>query len=405
MRDLFIKPIETLTDDDVRSVIGWPESLVVEYKADLPAREGRSDAWLTGGNVEQYAKEKLFKEVVALANTSGGHVVVGISETKEKPPAATDIRPIPRCVELAERLERAAQSIDPPIPLLLVRGIPTLDDGSGVVLFRVPPSRNAPHRSIDKDCYVRRGTNSVPVNMREIQDMTFSSDRRSNRVEMQFSRCSIDFSEWSPATSDVVFSHFRVSAVPVGASFDLGRLFGREPLFRLKERYRVQVGDTENVAPAIHLPRDEKPILRGVRFDRSEERGRSFVDIHSDGVVNVGVRSVMTDPPVRLYIAWIIGYATNMLHIAHQARTAGGIPDCEYAIEAFMFGSSVTTILDWSQEYSHGISLGELRRPLSLPRVSFGPVSEIDVVLSTICTDLCDALGVKYPEPRRIKVL
>ena len=200
MRDLFLKPIETLAADDVRDAIGWPESLVVEYKADLPAREGRGDAWLTGGTVEQIAKEKLFKEVVALANTSGGHLVVGMAETKEKPPAAASIAPIPRCVELADRLERAAQSIDPPIPLLLVRGIPTSDDGSGVVLFRVPTSRSAPHRSIDKECYVRRGTNSVPVDMRTIRDMTLAGERRSSRIDAAFGRCQANLAEWHTAS-------------------------------------------------------------------------------------------------------------------------------------------------------------------------------------------------------------
>ena len=115
-------------------------------------------AWTTGGNVEQLGKARLFKEVVALANTSGGHLILGIAETKDKPPAADKVTPVSHCLELAERLERAAQSIDPPIPLLGVRGVPTEPDGAGVVVFRVPQSRSAPHRSVDKECYTRRGT-------------------------------------------------------------------------------------------------------------------------------------------------------------------------------------------------------------------------------------------------------
>ena len=66
MPDLFTKPMELLTVADVRSIIGWPESLVIEFKEDLPSREGRGDAWIKGGNVEHYAKERIFKEVVAL---------------------------------------------------------------------------------------------------------------------------------------------------------------------------------------------------------------------------------------------------------------------------------------------------------------------------------------------------
>lgn len=218
MRDLFTKPIETLTRTDVESVIGWPESLQVEYKRDLPGKDGRPDPWLTGGKVADFAKEKLFKEIVALANTSGGHLVIGVAETKEGPPTADGISPIPRCVDLAERLEASAQSIDPPIPVLLVRGIQTADGGSGVVLFRIPASRAAPLRSIDRECYIRRGTHSVPIDMRGIRDLIGVAWDNSERIERMFKRCESDFEQWSP--QQVLRrskAAFQISAVPVRA--------------------------------------------------------------------------------------------------------------------------------------------------------------------------------------------
>jgi predicted HTH transcriptional regulator len=158
---LFTKSIELLTAEDVTGVVGWPESLTVEFKEALPARDGRNDAWLGGGAVEQYARDKLFKEVVAFANTSGGHLLLGVAETKDAPPAAAALTPVPRCIDLAERLSRVAQVIDPPIPLLLVRGIPVQDD-AGVVVFRVPASRAAPHRGPDKAQSPHRLKNGHP---------------------------------------------------------------------------------------------------------------------------------------------------------------------------------------------------------------------------------------------------
>ncbi len=242
MLSLFTKPIELLTAEDATAVVGWPESLTVEFKETLPARDGRTDAWLSGGNVEQYARDKLFKELVAFANTSGGHLVLGVKETKDAPPAAAALAPVPRCVELAERLGRAAQAVDPPIPLLLVRAIPVQGD-AGVVVFRVPASRAAPHRSPDKECYVRRGTKSAPMSMREIQDMTLAAGRREEFVDARFAQAARQFAEWfaTPLEDQPRAAGFRITAMPVSTRFDLGRLYGRDDLVRLRQRYPITV--------------------------------------------------------------------------------------------------------------------------------------------------------------------
>ena len=243
--------------------MGWPELLLVEYKAELPGRDGRPDPWIDGSKVGQYALDKLFKELVALANTSGGHLVVGIAELEEAPPVAVSIRPIPRCVDLAERLGRAAQAIDPPIPLLQVRGVATEPDGDGgVVIFRVPASRSAPHRAPDKDCYVRRDANSVPVSMRDVHDMTLARERRQDRVSEQFDRFSRQFRMWFvlPREGWRPWSGFRISAVPVAAEFDLGRLFGK-PLPTQQDSYHVTVDNKHVITLPINRPTTDRPIV------------------------------------------------------------------------------------------------------------------------------------------------
>ena len=237
---LLLKPLDLVTAEDVDSMIGWPETLTVEYKEVLPGRDGRDYAWLGGGRVESYARDKLFKEVVALANTAGGHVFLGIEETDEPPPTAASIKPIPRCVDLAERLARMAQSIDPPIPLLLVRGVP-IDGEAGVVVFHVPPSRSAPHRSTDKDCYVRRGTESVPMAMRDIREMIHAGDRREGQVDALFERAHRQFVKWmsTPIEDGLQATGFRITAVPVGAPLELGRLYGRRELVPSQQNYTL----------------------------------------------------------------------------------------------------------------------------------------------------------------------
>ena len=80
----FTKALDQLIADDVQAMIGWPELLIVEFKEDLPERDGRKDGGHTGGNVGEHAKAALFKEIVAFANTAGGHVVLGVAETRDR---------------------------------------------------------------------------------------------------------------------------------------------------------------------------------------------------------------------------------------------------------------------------------------------------------------------------------
>ena len=149
MPALLTAPLETLTAADVQSLMDWPESMTVEFKREIPGQNGQLDPWVAGGKVAAYGRDKLFKEIVALANMTGGHLVIGVDEDKGSPPAAVGITPVPRCADLAERLIQMAQSIDPPIPNLLTWGIP-IDGDAGVVVVRVPASRSAPHRSSDR---------------------------------------------------------------------------------------------------------------------------------------------------------------------------------------------------------------------------------------------------------------
>jgi Putative DNA-binding domain len=412
MRDLFTKPIELLTADDARSVIGWPESLLVEFKQELPSREGRGDAWTKGGNVEDHAKRGIFKEVVALANTSGGHLVLGIVETKEKPPAAARIAPVPRCVELAERLERSAQSIDPPIPRLLVRGIPTDEDGSGIVLFRVPESRSAPHRSIDKECYIRRGTESMPMTMREIQDMTINVGRRTNVIEQAIQESRNRMIRWFLLPNPhegMKMVGFRITAVPVVTALSLPRLFGNLPDLPRSNQYRATVVFSSHRSTfSVHsadVPMQVRPIMRGVSMTGSN--GRSCCNLFTDGSVEIFVGVDTFGGYAKLYLGWIACDLVNALRITDYLRVRAGVPDCEYVVECeIIVQTQITSLIlhGWGQNPETN-AIGNLSElPLMLPRLSFGQLSDLNGVITAMSTDLHDATGGTYPELPMIEI-
>ncbi len=415
MSALFTKSVEAITATDAEALVGWPETLTVEFKKALPGRDGRSDGWLSGREVETYAKEKLFKELVAFANTVGGHLVLGVAETDEGPPAAASVAPVPRCVDLAERLGRAAaQVIDPPIPLLLVRGVPTAADGSGIVVFRVPASRLAPHRAPDLNCYVRRGTNSMPMGMREIQDMTLAAGRREEVTDARFERATGAFGRWfverQAGETGPGAVAFRITAVPVGARFDLGRLYGREGLVKRQECHRIRISGREMDVAVVRLPDQRRPILRGVRWSSGENMG-CYLDVYGDGGIELGWRAPPRPDGGRpvMAISWIVAHMVNVLRTADAMRAAAGAADCEYGIELELRCSdpdpAVSLVWGDGRRFDTGLGLGFQHFPLRLPRLSFGSLSEMDVLLSLVVNDLSDAAASHQDEPWLVELV
>src|SRR5258708_5630371 len=145
------KPVSDIQTEDLRELVakGWSESENVEFKSELAARGNAKDPWYVGGKVGDLAKGKIFKQIVAFANRSGGRLFLGIQESKEKPPRASQITALPKCHDLAEILERSARDlIEPPLSSFTSQGVITEPDGvAGVVIFEVGRSVAAPHRS------------------------------------------------------------------------------------------------------------------------------------------------------------------------------------------------------------------------------------------------------------------
>jgi len=113
------KNSDQITPADITQLTteGVYESQLLEFKRDLPGDRGRPDPWPTGGDFTAYARDHLLREVIAFANAQGGNVIVGMDETRDDPPRAAAICPLPRIHDLATRMQNAARaSIDPVLP-------------------------------------------------------------------------------------------------------------------------------------------------------------------------------------------------------------------------------------------------------------------------------------------------
>jgi predicted HTH transcriptional regulator len=86
MVNFFGKPIAQIDADDISSLIDTPEGQLFEIKSELPAEKNSSDPWYSttvSGNPRKgpgdYAKQNIFKEIVAFANSEGGwYLITGV---------------------------------------------------------------------------------------------------------------------------------------------------------------------------------------------------------------------------------------------------------------------------------------------------------------------------------------
>ena len=150
-RDLFVTPLEEIKFEDIADLvnIAAEEGIRLEFKKDLPTSDGQPDRWMRDQfGIGRVARDDIAKEVVAFSNAYGGAVIIGIDETDAHPKRAKQLASpqIPRVVDCAEQIARALQSIiDPPLPMLEVRGIASSASGEGAILIRVGASPSAPH--------------------------------------------------------------------------------------------------------------------------------------------------------------------------------------------------------------------------------------------------------------------
>ena len=179
-----LQPVQSL--QDIQSLIEAqkPEGDRLEFKKEPSSRKDIPDSWSSKRELNDRAKKDVLQEVVAFANAYGGMLLLGIDESRTKPPIATKVHALPDCADLADRWRKVFQScIDPPLPQLQIYPVPTSGD-EGVVVFQVGRSVMAPHRvTLTQQCPIRRADRCENMTMREIQDMSVNTARGLERLE------------------------------------------------------------------------------------------------------------------------------------------------------------------------------------------------------------------------------
>lgn len=407
---MFGKRLAEITSDDVSRLISdeVPEGAEIEFKKTLPAKDG-TDAWIREQKtIGDRARDQIIEEVVAFANAYGGTLVIGVDETKDKPPRASAIHPLPACAELAERLKlQCRDCIEPQIPLLESAGVPMHADGSGVVIIQVPKSRMAPHRHRSTlHCYIRRSDRTEKMSMREIQDLTLHVERGLAALESVFQdhRAHFDtriqqFLEGPASTIQKLLGKpapafgVRCILVPIN-EINVIHLYQKRDLLRPISDMRGKIGDTYY---QLFLPSSSngnwRPVIRGAHWSNADKYfliERLFLE---NGAIEY--THIWADQDLILFLQWFIGLVANCLCCTEDMRQAVQAQDVEYGLEIEL--RVLNSTLPVGRYGQHG--LGPHLGPISVgkhifPRYSVGSREEFTSLMALVERDFLNLAGV-----------
>lgn len=331
----FDKQTDQLTVEDVEWLESTEvkESQEIEFKRQLPGDKGGPDPWEIGAaKIGRPAVTALVKELVAFANSQGGYLVLGMKESEDKPARAAGISPVRDVLDLAERLKRTCRdNIEPSVHGFEVVGLPVGEGGEGVVVMRMPGSPYGPHRSrCDKECYIRKNDDSVPMSMDEIQRRVVEMSQRLDKVDQWFEmQRPKDFAGgWC----------IRAAARPLGP-FHIPQLHqNRNAKPRIVPITVVHSEGRTYSAKMWAEGLNWRPVVRGTSCsDRMPNGSASIVSVFEDGSVVFDWRwpGPFEEKQKIMCMAWLVGTFGNLLLAVERLRQTAK-SQVEYAAEVHL---------------------------------------------------------------------
>jgi hypothetical protein len=319
------RPLEAVDWPDIERLIELQreEDDRIEFKNSF---KGEDDYASLNDNQRQRALDSIAREVIAFLNTRGGDLIIGIDESDTPRSAAAKIHPIKNPADAADRVARGlAALIEPAQTNISVRAVVSPNDKSeGVLVIRAEASVRAPHRSKRTlECYARRGSESVPMPMDEIQDLTMNRTRlrleQSEYLDAQFADFLSGKSEHRDLGNEVV--HVRTVLVPLleqAFTIDdalLGAFGSRNPVFYDRNGKPIQ-----NDVAFRGLYSQWRPVLRGRKQESFDNHGdvdflyaRKVIKQSGVCIFDFAANSHWQSENASVHAEWLVGYFAQMV--------------------------------------------------------------------------------------------
>lgn len=186
------KPLDLIDESDLQSMIGIPESKVVEYKKAI------------FGNGHEEVREFL-SDVSSFANAGGGHLVFGIREEEGVAVEVCGLQDINADDEKGRIENILRDNIEPRIPSIGIQVVPLEASGVAVVM-RIPRSWSLPHVvNYQKHWkfYSRHSAGKYPLDVGEVRTAFSLSETTAERIRnFRAERLSLVVSGQTPAPLD-----------------------------------------------------------------------------------------------------------------------------------------------------------------------------------------------------------
>ncbi|SFO74768.1 Putative DNA-binding domain-containing protein [Bradyrhizobium sp. Ghvi] len=342
--EIFELAIESITAAHIDSLIAsqMEEGPRFELKRALATNDGRADRWMRDQSlIGSVARDDIAKEVVAFANAYGGVVIIGIEETDDNPKRARSVfEPlIPAVHDCADRLVQSLRSIiDPPLPMLEARGI-EVSDGAGVIVVQVGSSPSAPHGfGRPSNAYVRRGSNSEPLVMRDIQAIFYERRTRLERVarvaDEQFSQAEVIAKQWRSGHLMQPDTNQPVDASN-GLLFQLSLISSEDlAIDNLPDRFHQKPirSAKPNLRSLVELPNWTSDWKRGYRsalYSFGYTSNLSKVTIRADGLITL----LLVRADNKFHPSWYSAIMAQGFFLTEWVRRWLGRPDVEFVVQ------------------------------------------------------------------------
>lgn len=428
------KPIELVTDDDLRSLISdcVPEGRRLEFKSDVsvsvesirkqlmasPKLRPVDRSW-TKGRLANFGRDALAEEVVAFANADGGTLVLGMAETTDAPPRAQEINPLPDVAGLERKLRDAfIDCIEPRLPYCAVRALPTQADGSGVILIETSSSTSGPHWvSTSRRATIRREDRCDGLSMMEIHDMVLRRSRdvegRAQKQRAERARFVDAFADFALRQKDPNFIGETEAAVELwlnkSSQAALGAQIAITPHFDIGI---PRLEDAAGLAPSttalvLQLPQQERAtywidvygyvetssrkILGGVEAEQSGGFNKS-VRIMRDGRVTVSFMQIRGQYACTCSADLIVGALGFAIGAFNRLRKRSDHPATPADLAIDIATRGVVGVGDYEGVGPQAV-YGRLPKHLQFPVYGVGDESEFSVLIRDVAGDLMNAGG------------